>query len=258
MLPLRDLVVHADSAAEDVALAIAMDAHPMLRDDEVRRQLDEMARPLKSRVAGSGVEALCRHVWGELGFRGNDDYDDPRNNYLDDVVARRIGSPVTLAVVAMALGRRCGVEVRAIAFPGHFLVRIGDVYADPFDGGHPLPRERLEELATEMIGDVREAGARLEPVGLRTVAVRILANLQRIHRMRGDHARALVVCDRLFDMTRAPLHQADRAAHALALGATRAAISDFEAYLAAHPDAADAEQIRRVIDAAHVMTAPSN
>ncbi|MBN4050206.1 hypothetical protein JYT28_00460 [Desulfobulbus sp. AH-315-M07] len=102
------------------------------------------------------------------------------------------------------------------------------------------------------------AALRLEPVGARTIAVRILVNLRRIHRMRGDHAAALVVCDRLFDVTRAPFHRADRAAHALALGATRAAISDFEAYLAAHPDAADAVLVRRVLDAARNIIAPLN
>jgi regulator of sirC expression with transglutaminase-like and TPR domain len=133
------------------------------------------------------------------------------------------------------------------------------VYVDPSTGGHPIDLERLLALAHETLGDERAAAERLEPVGARTVAVRLLLNLHRTYRGRADHARALVVCDRLVDLTGAPFHRADRGAHALALGATRAALADFAAYLAAHPGAADADQVRTLLSKARSkLVRPAN
>ncbi len=244
---------------ETVALAIAADEYPGLRTERYRSMLDDMAQPLlpklrKTVATHEQCHELCDYVYGKLGFRGNDDYDDPRNNYLNEVLDRRLGTPITLVVLLVALGCRAGMQVQAIAYPGHSLVRVGQqepIYVDPFDGGFPLAWDRLAELATETLdGDRREAERRLEPVGARTIAVRILLNLQRIYRARADHAHLLVVCDRLFEVTGAPFHQCDRGIHALALGATRTAITDLEAYLTAHPKAADAAQVRRVLDKA--------
>ena len=248
-----------DLRPEDVALHVAVDAHPSLDRSVVRGALDALAAPLGAAV-GAGApgraaalanaelaDALAGHVYGTLGFRGEDDYGDARGNYLDDVIERRAGSPVALGVLLVAVGERAGIEVEPIGFPGHFLVRIGSVHLDPFDGGHPLDRESLLALATETLGSVRDAELRLEPVGSRTIAVRLLSNLLRIHGARGDHAQALVVCDRLIDVTGAPFHRADRGAHALALGATRGALADFEAYLAACPDADDARAVRALM-----------
>src|SRR5262249_54279162 len=104
------------------------------------------------------------------------------------------------AVVLMAIGSRAGIAVDAIAFPGHFLVCVEGVYVDPDSGGFPLDRARLLDLARESVGDARDAEERLAPVGPRTIAVRLLLNLSKIHDKRGDHARSLVVCDRLFDL----------------------------------------------------------
>lgn len=181
-----------------------------------------------------------------------------------DVIDKRRGTPTALAIVLIALGRRAGVELSPIAFPGHFLVRSaqasGDVFIDPTDGGHPIPRAALVELAqTDAGDDAVQAERRLEPVGSRATAVRLLVNLQRAHQRRGDHARALLVCDRLFDATGAVLHRCDRGAHALALGAARAAVADFEAYLAARPAAPDAELVRAVLERARAFAGrPAN
>jgi regulator of sirC expression with transglutaminase-like and TPR domain len=192
----------------------------------------------------------------EIGFRGSDDYDDPRSNYLNDVIERRTGSPVAMAVVLMALGRRAGVDVQGVAFPGHFLVRVEGHYADPFEGGAPLERERLLSLARESLDNPEDAASCLEPVGPRAIGVRLLLNLQRIHALRGDHARSLVVCDRLFELTRAPIHRVERGTHALALGASRAAISDLEAYLVAEPEGDGAKRAREALARAKLLAAP--
>ncbi len=268
MLKLVDVVRASPSYVEDVALAVAADEYPGLGRGRWHGELDELAAPVAEPVAVAATTAaklarLCAYLYGERGFRGNDDYDDPRNNYLNGVIERRRGSPVTMAVLLIAVARRVQLPIAAIGFPGHFLVRVGDddpIFADPFDGSHPLPSDKLERLAFETLGgDRREARRRLEPVGARTIAVRILLNLQRSYRARQDHGHLLVVCDRLFEMTGAPFHQCDRGIHALALGATQTAIHDLEAYLLAHPDAADAATVRRVLDQARRcrMIAPS-
>jgi regulator of sirC expression with transglutaminase-like and TPR domain len=236
---------------EDVALCIANDEYPHLSARELRAELDALAAGVRGRIAAAAhvlerVDVLCGYVFGELGFAGETDDDDPRGNYLNDVLERRRGSPVANAVLMLSLARRSGVDLEAIAFPGHFLVRTPPeppIYVDPFTGGHPLAENRLLALASETLGSAGDAERRLLPVGARTIGVRLLLNLQRIHRARGDHARALVVCDRLFDLTRAPFHQADRGAHALALGSLRVAMTDFEAYLRAKPGAPDSGRI---------------
>lgn len=255
---------------ESVALAIAADEYPTLQGTHCLALLDRWAetarerfrtileghRPAAINPASSHrtptleAAALSTFVYGDLGFAGTDDYDDPRAHYLNQVLESRRGSPVALAVVVIAIGERLGVRVDPIAFPGHFLVRIGGddgVYVDPFDGGFPLPRQALRRLAVDTLDDEVEAERRLEPVGGRTVGVRLLLNLQRIYYMRRDHARSMVVCDRLFELTGAPLHRCDRGLHALALGAHHAAIADLEAYLASHPTAGDADKVRAVL-----------
>lgn len=120
-----------------------------------------------------------------------------------------------------------------------------------------LERARLMNFARETVSDPLHARACLEPVGLRTVAVRLLLNLQRIHGQRGDHARALVVSDRLYELTRALAHRVDRGVHALALGTTQAAIDDFEAYLNAHPQGEIAERARAELQRARRAPPPS-
>jgi regulator of sirC expression with transglutaminase-like and TPR domain len=238
---------------EDVALAIAEDAYPHLDKQRERDWLDQQgAAIVKSLPAEAGeavrLEALLEHLYRRLEFHGNsDDYYDPRNSYLNEVIARRTGIPITLAVILMALGRRVGLVVEGIGFPGHFLVRVGGhagAYVDPFNDGDRIERQTLLSIAAGILGGEPSAAAeQLEPVDARMMAVRMLFNLQRIYERRGDHAHALVVCDRLVDLTGVPFHRRDRGLHALALGANEAARQDFEAYLRERTGAPDAERI---------------
>ncbi len=250
-MELAHVVAGAEESPENAAFAIAADEYPALRARPYRERLDAFGARLARRAATADAvgraRLLCHYVHHELGFRGSDDYDDPRTNYLNDVMDRKCGSPVAMAVMLLAVGRRAGIDVCGVAFPGHFLVRIEGHFADPFEGGAPIERARLLTLARETLGDAREAVASLEPVGARTIAVRMLLNLQRIHRQRADHARAMVVCDRLYDVTRSPAHRIDRGIHALALGATAAAIDDFEGYLAIHHDGDGAKKARELL-----------
>lgn len=244
----------AEPLVERVALAIAADAYPTLDVDAEIARLDDLAQPLTRRAAlattpQEQAALLGTYLYDELGFRGNEeDYYDPRNSYLNDVAARRTGIPITLAVVLMALGRRAGMRVDGVAFPSHFLVRLGGrdgVLVDPFFHARALDTSALLAMLRRAQGP--EAALRPEhvaPVGSRAIAARMLTNLKNVHERRGDHARALVVCDRLVDLTDAPEMTRDRGLHALALGASAAAREDLNRYLTDRPDATDAGAVR--------------
>ncbi len=155
MAQLCDLLERRDASPEDIALAIAADEYPSLDTTKVLDEIIAWAHCLRQRIdeAGRGPQDLVpcfrRYVFEDLGFRGDEDYDEPRANYLSELMRRRRGSPVAMAVLLMALGSRAGVLVEPIGFPGHFLVRVEGKYMDPCDGGYPIDRERLLALAVE-------------------------------------------------------------------------------------------------------------
>ena len=245
---------------EAAALLIARDARPDLDVERELAGLDELAAPLGQldlrAPPREQAQALVAHLYEGLGFHGNeDDYFDPKNSYLDEVIARRTGIPLSLAVVITAVGRRAGVTVEGIGFPGHFLARIGGpdgVLVDPFFGGRILDDASLTRLAARMLGSsARLVPSHLEPVGLRPLVVRMLLNLKHAHERRRDHAHALLVCDRLVDLTDSIAFRRDRGLHALALGASEAAAEDLTAYLSAGGDQAeDAAAVRRALERA--------
>jgi regulator of sirC expression with transglutaminase-like and TPR domain len=244
---------------EAAALLIARDARPELSVEAELARIDALAEPLgkldPELPAKEQARELASHLFERLGFRGNEeDYYDPRNSYLDEVLTRRAGIPISLAVLLAAVGRRAGLEVDGIGFPGHFLARVGGeggVFVDPFFGGRVLGEPDLARLAHRMLGGAdRLVAAHLAPVGLRALVVRMLLNLKNAHERRGDHARALVCCDRLVDLAGTPALRRDRGLHALALGANAQAVEDLGAYLAAEPGARDAEEVRALLRAA--------
>jgi regulator of sirC expression with transglutaminase-like and TPR domain len=245
---------------ETAALLIARDARPELDVDRELARIDELAAPLGAldprSPARAQAQALSAHLSENLGFHGNEsDYFDPKNSYLDEVITRRTGIPITLAVLSMAIGRRAGIQVEGIGFPGHFLARVGGpegVLIDPFFGGRVIDDAAVRRLAARMLGSAeRLTPAHLEPVGLRPLVVRMLLNLKQAHERLGDHARCLVVCDRLVDLTGAPAFRRDRGLHALALGARAAAAEDLAAYLAGPGGhAEDAAMVRDALERA--------
>ncbi len=251
--------VRAESVSPEVAaLLVARDAHPV--DIEAQLALlDELAAPLvglgRTKDPRDQAAALAAHLHGALGFRGNrDDYYDPRNSYLDQVLRRRTGIPITLCVVWAAIGRRAGVAVDGIGFPGHFLARVGGpegILVDPFGEGASLEPPALRRLAAQALGGRPLRPEHTAPVGLRALVVRMLLNLKRIHENQNDHARSLVVCDQLVDLTGAIRFRRDRGVHALALGAHAQAAEDLGAYLAeAGPEADDQDWVRAALQRA--------
>jgi regulator of sirC expression with transglutaminase-like and TPR domain len=147
--------------------------------------------------------ALDRAFFGHLGFRGNqDDYYDPRNSFMNEVIERRTGIPISLSVLYIELGRRLGLDLAGLSFPGHFLVRYqaaGDlVFVDPFHRGARLDLEALEDRLRRVVGPGAElAEEHLEPASNHHMLLRLLTNLAAIYRRAGDIYRGIAVLERM-------------------------------------------------------------
>ena len=203
------------------ALLIAEVEYPGLDVAHYLSMLDDMADAVRGRAgAASGPdalrEAMGHHLFESLGFRGNGEhYYDPRNSFLNEVIDRRVGIPITLSVVVLEVGRRLGLALEGVSFPGHFLVRHRagerEVLLDPYHGGAALSRADLEERlrAVPGHGDKAElAPAHLAPASKRQILVRMLNNLLGIYRDRQkDAARTRGVLERLAILNPATLKE---------------------------------------------------
>jgi regulator of sirC expression with transglutaminase-like and TPR domain len=258
--PLVSVLQRPHVRVEDVAILIATEANPLLDERAMRRGLDGLGaevlirRGLRSTPERDG-RILAELLFDELGFTGeHDDYYNPHNSYLDKVMIRRKGIPISLSVLTMAVGERAGMDVEGVGFPGHFLVRVGGpggVYQDPFHGGELLDGQGLRRLAAKFLGaEMALHPSYLEPVDCVTITIRMLANLKNAHRRQGDYARAMLACDHLVELTQAPEHRRDRGLLAHALRTYGAASEDLAAYLEARPDAKDAQVINRALEEA--------
>ena len=183
--PASELEVNLDTGA----LLIAAHARPSLDVDHYRRRLDELAQSCDEAV----LAEVTNRLFGIEGFRGNDaDYYDPRNSYLDEVLDRRVGIPITLSVVLMEVARRVGVELQGVSMPGHFLVRLAGeppILLDPFEGGRLLSEAECEARFQAVQGpEAPFDPGYLEPVGTIAILARMLNNLRTIHLQRQDSA----------------------------------------------------------------------
>jgi regulator of sirC expression with transglutaminase-like and TPR domain len=176
-----------DVRLDDAALAIAAHARPDLDPAPSRARLDDLADRAPTGDAG----ALVAFLFGEEGFAGNrHDYYDPANSYLPDVLDRRVGIPISLAVVALEVARRRDVELTGVGMPGHFLLAAPgtpDAWFDPFDGGRRLDLAGVARAYEGALGTLEGFGpGRLRPVDGHELVLRMLANLRNIFAARGD------------------------------------------------------------------------
>jgi regulator of sirC expression with transglutaminase-like and TPR domain len=256
------------------AALLARDAYGKLDVGATITRFEPLAAPLvEARLGSLALEtqaaAVSEHVYGTLGFRGNEsDYYDPRNSLLPDVLDRKLGIPITLALVYVEIAQRAGVNARGVSFPGHFLVRIDprpqkrggntDSYAppaaplfvDPFFGGRTLDRKALERLLRRGTAPDQElTDEHLAPASPRAVLVRMLINLKWIYMTRGDYARAHLALDRIISLTPdAPAALRERGMLAARLGAVEAARADLSRLLEISPETADAKAIRQRLE----------
>ena len=248
-----------------VALLIARDEYPDLDADLYDALLESHAAPLRAELAGIEpwslkMQAINRHLFEELGYAGNHDaYYDPRNSYLNEVFERRLGNPISLALVQMAVARRVGVPLDGVSFPGYFLVRLpvddGVLVMDPFNRGRPLDLDELRQRAKPHLGgDAPDDDALrhiLNPASHRAILMRVLRNLHGVYAEAGDHERAARSADRQLRLS--PLDGdalRQRGLAYLELGHLRGAREDLGRYVAQHPRAPDVEVMReRLLDA---------
>jgi regulator of sirC expression with transglutaminase-like and TPR domain len=256
----RDLLRMPEIDLAGAALAIARIEHPELSIEPSLAALDGLAARSGVSKAGGGRPALDRlreFLFDEEGFRGNaDDYYDPRNSCLNDVLERRLGIPITLSVLAMEVGRRVGLEILGLGLPGHFCVgsRIGSelLVLDPFGGGRVLERAEAEAIVSRSVGRaVKLTDAHFAPTPKAQIVVRMLRNLESIYARREDWAKALAVIDRLLVVDAGvPAHLRDRGTVLVKLGDLHRGASEWERYLTRYPQARDAaafkEELRRV------------
>jgi regulator of sirC expression with transglutaminase-like and TPR domain len=271
--PFVDLLAEKDERIElaRACLLIAEDAYPGLDIERYTTELERLALQLRDRLPrAAGAEekilALNQFLFGDLGYTGNaDDYYDPRNSYLNEVIDRRTGIPITLSVLYMELGRRIGLPLEGISFPGHFLVRLrlrgGMLVLDPFAGGEPQSEDELRQRLERVIPrdatggiPVRELPLEqfLEPASNRQILARILRNLKSIYRQAEMPERMLDVLNRALVVT--PDSSSDLRDRGIVyerLQAYRAALRDLTDYVAREPDADDLDEIRaRLIELA--------
>lgn len=188
------------------ALLIAAPEYPDLQIEETLHQLDllaEAARPsLTGLVEGTARgAALVQYLVDEQGFRGNTDaYDDPRNSFLNEVLTRRLGIPISLSVVAMEVARRLNVPLRGVSFPGHFLLRADgkhSVLIDPFTG-RAMTTSSLADLIARVYGQRRPPRPEeVQAAPKHAILSRMLANLRNLYLQRGDIGRQRLAEDRI-------------------------------------------------------------
>ncbi len=260
----RELDRSTGSAWLEIGAALAArDDHPDVDVREVLARLDALAEPLANKglhraPVDLAADTIAEHLYVERGFRGNEaDYGDPHNSHLHEVLERRLGIPITLAIVLMGVARRLGVQARGISFPGHFLVRFErsngpPLVVDPFDRGRPLTMGELEARLRRTLrpgdGEARLQMRHLEPATLRAILVRVLTNLKSAHLAKGDPARALLAATRVVTLApRDPVALRDRGLLQARLGAPGGARVDLERYLDLAPKAADAGAIRAML-----------
>lgn len=242
------------------ALLIAAEAYPDLIIEDWMARLDELGRRFAERVPeGAGwstqLSILNRFLFREEGFTGSDaEVFDPRDSYLNEVLVRKTGIPITLSLVFMEVGRRAGMDIQGVSFPGHFLVKMevpgGEVVMDPYNGGIPLTVEQLESRLRDVYLD--QPFPPLEDVLVtadnKAILARVLRNLKTWYLHESDWMRALSALDRMLLLEPDSLEELrERGEVYWQLECFRAAYADLERYLKLAPDAEEALELHEKI-----------
>jgi regulator of sirC expression with transglutaminase-like and TPR domain len=240
------------------ALTIARTEYPDLDIESYIARVDELASMAEGRIhdvgdAAQTIAALNHTLFEEAGLRGNrEDYYDPRNSFLNDVLDRGLGIPITLALIYMEVGRRLGFPLFGVGMPGHFLLKHYDIDGretlfDCFNGGDILsPKDCQRRLDEIYSGQMTLRPEFLFAVSRRQILTRILNNLKTVHLGTRNFRKALALVDLLLVIyPRSPEDVKQRAMLRYSLGQTAGAVEDLEQYLKMSPDASDADEIRQ-------------
>ena len=242
------------------ALYIAQEEYPDLEVAAYLNALDVMAAEVEERLPVERyplrmLQSLNQYFYDDLGYTGNtSDYYDPRNSFLNDVIDRRTGIPITLSLVYLEVARRLDFPMVGVNMPGHFLIRPefqdAGIFVDTFNRGEILFEQDCEERLAQIYGRPVQLQPRFtEAVSSRQLLTRMLTNLKFIYLNRKDLSRALAAVERILLLfPDAPMELRDRGLLYYQLGYLSKASQDLEIYLAMLPNAADADAIRRLLE----------
>lgn len=242
----------------EAALLIAKNAYRDLDVPGYLARIGELAGKLSAQLPEDGTEssrivALNRFLFEDQGFAPSvENYYDPRNSFLNEVLERRVGIPLSLSILYIEVGRRIGLPLQGVSFPGHFLVKCtlkeGVVIIDPYCGGITLSLQDLQQRLRETRGgEVSRAivAAMLVAANKREILARMLRNLKGIYLDQRDYVRALSAIDWIIAVTPGEATEVrDRGLIYVKLECFRAALEDLEHYMQKVPDAADMDEIR--------------
>lgn len=241
------------------ALLIAKEEYPDLDIDAYLDKIAALAREgeLVVRMGDDTVEKiqlLSHFLFEQKGFEGNrDDFSNPRNSFLNDVLDRRLGIPITLSVVYLEVGRRLGLNLYGVGFPAHFLVKAvdqrGELIIDPFNGGAILSLEEIRARLTQIYNQpVELQPVHLKPTGGRQILVRVLRNLKNIYVSSSDSTRALAALDRILLLEPRALEELmERGGLYERLECFKAALDDYQSFLSQAPEHQGADSAREAV-----------
>lgn len=265
-------LVRGDDAADlaRVALEIARDGCPEVDVEAYLARIDRLADRVRDRCRDG---AAVRHLLGQInwvlfveeGLQGNDSaYYDPRNSYLNEVLDRKLGIPISLSVLYLAVAERLGLVMHGVNLPGHFLIRTGQggqtIFVDPYHGGLLLDRAGCARRVEEVTGQpVALDDASLAPCTSPVLVARMLRNLKAVYLRQGDFAAAVPVLRRLVALSPAdPLERRDLGVACLHLERAGESIGHLQAYLDARPQADDADDVGALLRLARRKVAEWN
>jgi regulator of sirC expression with transglutaminase-like and TPR domain len=242
------------------ALLVAQEEYPQLPVERYLSRLDILAEETRDRLDGETaplliLQELLTTLYGRHRFRGNREaYYDPRNSFLNDVLDRGLGIPLTLGIVLMEVGWRLGLPLEGVNFPGHFLVRFHgdavDLLVDPYDGGALRFQDQAQELLDRVYGGmVRVHDSFLRTARRQEMVIRLLTNLKSLYLNIRDQARALAAVERILLLRPiAPAEIRDRGVILARMGRRREALEQLEAYLNVAPEASDSQRIQGMVE----------
>lgn len=248
----------ADINLARASLVMGQFEYPDLNVSGYLDRLDRLAESAVRVVHSADLPAceLAQFLFDTLGFTGNaQNYADPRNSFLNEVLERRLGIPISLSVLYLEVAHRAGINAEGVGLPGHFIVQVtldnGQViYLDPFHGGALLSEEDCRERVRSITdGKLPFHEAFLNPVGVRTILVRMLNNLKNFYVASNDFARAAKVVERLLVINANDLSEVRNLGLLYgSLGKRRQAVALLETYLQGRPDAHDADAVKKYVN----------
>lgn len=242
------------------ALYIAQEEYPDLDVFAYLNALDTMALKVKERLPFQRyplriIQSINQYLFEELGYKGNTtEYYDPRNSFLNQVIERRLGIPITISLVYLEIAKRIDFPMVGIGMPGHFLIRPAvadmEIFVDAFNCGEVMFPDDCQERLMQVYGQpVTMQPEFLAAVTSRQFLVRILSNLKIIYLNGQQLEKALAAVERILLLfPDVPVEIRDRGLIYYQIGRWVSAVSDFETYLAKVPDAQDAPVIRRLLN----------